>query len=127
MVLHVVVIYVDGRSLGAHFDMIRVDEGNLSVGNMTKNEGAGNWWRAPFAERPLRFFPQENCFPFYTPNYTCVSNSVPPAEEQLALYNGTIKDRGFPWITGNWRYDSSPIDKIQFWITCPTCVDNTLL
>lgn len=125
VVLHLIVTYADGRSLGARFDKVQVKESVLSVGNMIRDDGAGNWWGAPFDRRPLRDFPSDNCLPFYTPDDTCVSNTVPPVEEQLDLYNGTIKYRGYPWRIGNVSYDSVHIRSIELWITCLHCVDET--
>lgn len=125
VVLHLIVSYADGRSLSARFDKVLVKESTLTVGNMIRDDGAGNWWGAPFDGRPLRDFPLANCLPFYTPDDTCISNTVAPAEEQLNLYDGTIKYRGFPWLIGNVSYDSVHINRIELWITYPQYVNET--
>lgn len=122
LLLHLAVIYGDGRTLNAYFDSVKVvANGALSVGNLTQDDGAGNWWEAPFDGRELRSFPDGNCYSFYTPNATCVSITAPPAEEQLLLYNDTILYRGYPWLVDDDNYDNVSISAIQFWVKCVMC------
>lgn len=121
LLLHLAVIYEDGRTLNAYFDSVVVAAGGaLSVGNLTSDDGAGNWWEAPFSGRSLRSFPDTNCHDFYTPNTTCVSRTTPSAEQQMLDYNGTIH-RGYPWLTGDDSYDNVSISHIYFWVKCAQC------
>ena len=126
LVLHLVIIYVDGRELVADFDSVVVKNNSvLSVGNLIADEGAGNWWEAPFSGRSLRSFPDTNCYKFYTPNDTCVSLTTMDADKQLERYNGTVLYRGYPWLTGDENYDTTRIKYIDFWMTCAECQKKT--
>lgn len=121
LLLHLAVIYGDGRTLNAYFDSVQVTAGGaLSVGNLTHDDGAGNWWEAPFTNRPLQSFPDSNCHNFYTPKTTCVSLTTPLAEQQILDYNETIY-RGYPWLTGDGSYDNVSISNIYFWVRCAQC------
>lgn len=122
LLLRIIIVYADGRLVSADFDSVVVkNKGTLSVGNLITDGGAGNWWEAPFAERPLRSFPSSNCRRFYTPNNTCVSLTTMPAEKQLELYNGTVLYRDYPWRTGDDSYDTVRISNIDFWVKCAQC------
>ncbi|XP_045130218.1 uncharacterized protein LOC123515550 [Portunus trituberculatus] len=124
LVLHLILVYADKRELSSFFNSFVYKESiGLSVGNLTADEGAGNWWQAPFSNRPLRHFPDSNCRPFYTPNETCISHTTESVEKQRELYNGTVLHRGFAWLTGNQSYDSVPILHINMWVKCAQCED----
>ncbi|XP_045130221.1 uncharacterized protein LOC123515553 [Portunus trituberculatus] len=124
LVLHLILVYENKRELSSYFNSVAFEEsGELSVGNLIVDEGAGNWWQAPFSNRSLRHFPDSNCRPFYTPNETCVSHTTKSMEEQRELYNGTVLYRGFAWLTGNQSYDSVPILHINMWVKCAQCED----
>ncbi|XP_063876891.1 uncharacterized protein LOC135109415 [Scylla paramamosain] len=124
LVLHLILVYTDGRELSSYFDSVAFEEsGELSVGNLTIDKGAGNWWQAPFSNRPLRRLYNSNCRPFYTPNDTCVSHTTESVEEQRELYNGTVLYLGYAWLTGEQSYDNVPILHINMWVKCAQCED----
>ncbi|XP_063876893.1 uncharacterized protein LOC135109416 [Scylla paramamosain] len=124
LTLRLILVYVDGRELSSYFDSVAFEKsGELSVGNLTVDEGAGNWWQAPFSSRPLRRLYNSNCRPFYTPNDTCVSHTTKSVEEQRELYNGTVLYLGYAWLTGEQSYDNVPILHINMWVKCAQCED----
>ncbi|XP_042203111.1 uncharacterized protein LOC121853196 [Homarus americanus] len=116
LLLAVRIVYMNDEVVNSTFSSVAMANGVLSVGDYIEGV-AGNEWGAPFTNRTLvKENKQSTCKSFFYSTNNCEAQGVRSVEEQLKLYNGTIKHRGFNWITGITSKDSLEIKDISLWV-----------